>query len=154
MESLAIVDKGKWLQLIYKGQQILQHEVTSIYCSKKSWLQKFTTLNVVQLTYQYLETKKCFMYVCARLKKAGKWSEVLAQQPITVPNEQTSFLPVLKQRHEFQEIKQNRASFVWMKKSKDLLGWEESNRIINTLDSPKYCRLVKIPSHIGWSTVQ
>ena len=62
------------------------------------------------------------MYVCARPKKAGKWGDARAQlQPITVKNERTGFLPVWKQRSEFQQIKQNRAIFVWMKKNKDFI---------------------------------
>ena len=36
MESLAAVDREKLLQLIYEGQQMLQHELASIYCSKKA----------------------------------------------------------------------------------------------------------------------
>ena len=45
------------------------------------------------------------MYVHARPKKAGKWSDVRAQlQPITVTSERTGFRPVWKQRNEFQQI--------------------------------------------------
>ena len=58
------------------------------------------------------------MYVRARPKKAGKWGDARAQQPITVTNERTGFLPVWKQRNEFQQIKQNRAIFVWMMKNR------------------------------------
>ena len=62
------------------------------------------------------------MYVRSRPKKAGKWGDARAQlQPITVKNEWTGFLPVWKQRNEFQQIKQNRAIFVWMKKNKDFI---------------------------------
>ena len=57
----------------------------------------------------------------ARPKKVGKWSDKRAQQPITITNEWTGFLPVLKQRHEFQEIEQNRAIFVRMKKNDDFI---------------------------------
>ena len=41
MESLAAVDREKWLQLIYEEQEMLQHELTSIYFFKKCWLQMF-----------------------------------------------------------------------------------------------------------------
>ena len=58
-------------------------------------------------------------YVCVRKRQEN--GVIRAQQPIGVPNEQTGFLPVLKQSHEFPEIKQNRAIFVRMKKSKDFI---------------------------------
>ena len=61
------------------------------------------------------------MYVRARPKKAGKWGDGRAQQPITVTNERTGFLAVWKQRNEFQQIKQHRAIFVWMKNNKDFM---------------------------------
>ena len=67
------------------------------------------------------------------------------QQPITVTNERTVFLPVLRKRHEFQEIKQNRAIFVRMKKSKDFI--KVRRRLAKILPSRK------IPSHIGYCTV-
>ena len=56
------------------------------------------------------------MYVRARPKKAGKWGDARAQQPITVTNEPAGFLAVWQQCNEFQQIKQHRAIFVWMKK--------------------------------------
>ena len=117
------------------------------------------------------------MYVRTRPKKAGEWGDARAQlQPIRVKNERTGFLPVWKQRNEFQQIKQNRAIFVWMKKNKDFIKVRRkqsyNKHLIRRLTSqygwvlllvelyfgsakgsPKYCRLVKIPSHIGWLTV-
>ena len=83
---------------------------------------------------------------------------------------------VWKQRNEFHQIKQNRAIFVWIKKKKDFIKVRRkqsyNKHLIRRLTSqygwvfllvelyfdspkgsPKYCRLVKIPSHTGWSTV-
>ena len=80
------------------------------------------------------------MYVRARPKKAGKWSDERTQlQPITVTNERTGFLPVWKQRNEFQQIKQNRAIFVWMKKNKD----NNNNKILfANLKCRNICRAI------------
>ena len=98
------------------------------------------------------------------------------QQPITVMNERTGFLVVWKQRNKFQQIKQNRVIFVLMKNKKDFMKVRRkqlyNKHLIRRLTSqygwvfllvelyfgspkgsPKYCQLVKIPSHIGWSTV-
>ena len=94
---------------------------------KKTWLKMITTPNAVQLNgsfHQYLEMKKCLhVRTRSRPKKAGKWSDACAQQPITVLNEWTGFLSVLKQqRHQFQEMRQNRGIFVWIKKNKDFIN--------------------------------
>ena len=60
----------------------------------------------------------------SRSKKAGKWSDGRTQQPITVLNERTGFLPVLKMNfNKYNKIEKNN----------DFLSWEEVNRIINTL---------------------
>ena len=118
------------------------------------------------------------MYVGARPKKARKWDDARTQlQPIAVTNERTGFLPLWKQRNEFQQIKQNRAIFVWMKKDPIKVRRKQSynkhliRRLISQYGwifllvelyfgspkgpkgSPKYCRLVKIPSQIGYSAV-
>ena len=171
---------------------MFQHDLTSIYCSKRADCKSLQHLNMIQLTYQ--ETKKClhgitctsevwgapdappcivganprqtsprktldnicrhskewcqggqqcracrlhdelwslglkawssaeaapvslvsYQYLRARMhpKMAGKWNDMRTQQPITVPNEQTIFLLVSKQRHEFPEIKQNWVIFM------------------------------------------
>ena len=69
-------------------------------------------------------------------------------------------------RYVIQQIKQNRAIFVWMKKNKDFIKVRRklsyNKHLIRRLTSQygwvfllvelyfiKYCRLVKIPSHIG-----
>ena len=64
------------------------------------------------------------MYVRARPKKAGKWGDARAQQPITVKNERTGFLAVWKQ------IKQNQAVFVWMKNNKDFMKVSSKKAIV------------------------
>ena len=154
---------------------MLQHELSSIYFSKKSWLQTFTrSFSSTEWFISPIIPRD--MYVRARPKKAGKWGGARAQQSITVTNEQTGFLLAWKQRNEFQQIKQNWATYVWMKKNKDFIKkrWKQSynKHLIRRLTSqygwvfllvelyfgspkgsPKYCRLVKIPSYIGWSTV-
>ena len=109
------------------------------------------------------------MYVCARPKKARKWGDARAQKPIRVSNEQTGFLAVWKQRNEFQQIKQHRAIFVWMKNNKDFMKVRRkqsyNKNLIRRLTSwygwaillvelyfgspkgsPKYCQLVKYPA--------
>ena len=91
---------------------MLQHDLTSIYCSKRGDYKNLQHLIVVQLTYQETKSKCLHVRTCVRLKMVGKWNDASAQKPTTVPNEQTRFLPVLKQYREFQEIKQNRVIFV------------------------------------------
>ena len=61
------------------------------------------------------------MYRRANPKKAGKRGDARAQRPITVTNERTGFLAVWKQRNEFQQVKQHRAIFVWMKNNKNFM---------------------------------
>ena len=143
---------------------------TNVYktkCSSTEWF--ISSIN-------WEEVLACTKYVCARPKKVGKWGDVHTQQPITVTNERTGFLAVWKQPNEFQQIKQHRAIFVWMKNNKDfmkvrrkqsynkhLIRWLTSQYgwvfllvelyFGSPKGSPKYCRLIKIPSHIGWSTV-
>ena len=166
-ECMGCRRQGKMTSTDLRRQQMLQHELSSIYFSKKSWLQTFTRPNA-------RPNAVSSMYVRARPKMAGKWGDERAQlQPITVTNERTGFLPVWKQRNEFRQIKQNRAIFVRMKKNKDFIKVRRkqsyNKHLIRRLTSRsgwvfllvelyfgslKYCRLVKIlPSHIGWSTV-
>ena len=109
------------------------------------------------------------MCVRARSKKAGKWGDARAQQPITVMNEWTGFLPARNGNNApnsvIQQIKQNRAIFVWMKKNNDFIKVRRkqlhNKHLIRRLTSQYgwvfllvelyfYCRLVKIPSHISW----
>ena len=106
---------------------MLQHKLTSIYCSKS--LQNQKQFNQMVHFMNAERQRNVCMYVCGRPKKAGKWSDVCAQQPITVMNEQTGFLPVLTQCHKFQEIKQNWAIFVWMKKNKDFIKMRKKQSI-------------------------
>ena len=42
-------------------------------------------------------------YVCARPKKTGNWSDARAQHPITVTNERSGLLPVLKNTTNFKK---------------------------------------------------
>ena len=102
-------------------------------------------------------------------KKARKWGDTCAQQPIRVTNKRTGFLAVWKQHNEFQQIKQHRAIFVWMKNNKDFMKVRRkqsyNKHLIRRLTSqygwvfllvelyfgspkgsPKYCWLVKYPA--------
>ena len=161
---------------------MLQHELTSIYFSKKAdykRLQDQTQFNWLVHFINKLRDEEVFAYMCARVRKRRE-NEVTRtpnSQSQSRTNERTGFLAVWKQRNEFQQIKQNQAIFVWIKNNKDFMkvrrkqsynkhlirrltsqyGWVFLLVELYFAGSPKgsrkYCRLVKIPSHIGWSTV-
>ena len=156
---------------------MLLHALTSIYFSKKAdckRLQEQTQFNWMVHFINKLRDEEVFACMCARVRKRRE-NEV-TRAPNTVTTERTGFLAVWKQHNEFQQINQNRAIFVWMENNKDFMKVrrKQSNNkhLIRRLTSqygwvfllvelyfgspkgsPKYCRLVKIPSHIGWSTV-
>ena len=156
---------------------MLQHKLTSIYCSKKSRQQKFRTPKAVhdQLNgsfHQYWETKKCLHVRTWASKKGGKmkWHASPNSQSQSQMNEPV-FYQYWNNATNFKKSNKIEWFLYEWRKIKTLWRWEESNRIINTLlDSwPAnmagyfysssyilawlYCRLEKIPSHIGWSTV-
>ena len=133
------------------------------------FLQRELTIKVYKTkrssTEWFIWRRSVCMYVRARFRKRRE-NEVTC-----APNSQSQ-----SRINEFQQIKQNRAIFVWMKKNKDFIKVRRkqsyNKHLIRRLTSqygrvfllvklyfgsskgsPKYCRLVKIPSHIGRSTV-
>ena len=92
----------------------IQHELTHGF---HLFLQKELTINVYKTKRPTKRSSAEWfissimprdVYVRARPKKAGKWSDARAQlQLITVTNERTGFLPVWKQRNEFQTKSSN-----------------------------------------------
>ena len=147
---------------------MFQRELTSIYCSKESWQQKFTTPSLCNSTSSILRDKDMFARTYVRVRKRRE-NEVMR-----APNSQSQsrmnepgFYRYWNNATNFKKSnKTERLLYEW-RKIETLLRWEESNRIINTLldgfllvelhfglskGSPKYCRLVKIPGHFGWST--
>ena len=87
-------------------------------------------------------------------KRRGKWSDAHIQQPITVKNERTGFLPELK-RHEFQKNETKLSDFYMnAKKKKDFINVRRKQLYNKHLIRRLNIRLVKIPNHIGWPIVQ
>ena len=143
-----------WLYLL------LQKELTAkVYNTKHSSTEWFIS------SVQYLEMKNLCTYVRARPEKSGKWSDARAQHSHKWMDRFSTGIETTPRINFKKGNKIERFLFEWRKRE-TLLRWEES--LIRRLTSqygwvfllvelyfgspkgsPKYCRLVKIPSHIA-----
>ena len=79
-------------------------------------LQDQTQFNLMVHFINKLRDEEVFACMCARVRKRRE------NEVTRAPNSQsTGFLAVWKQRNEFQQIKQHRAIFVWMKNNKEFM---------------------------------
>ena len=124
MESLAAVNKEKWLQLILRRtinaptwsdfNLLLQKELTSKVDNTK----RSSTVELIGSFYQDTKRRTICRYAYARTTKKGRRARPTSNHS---PEWTNRFSPILKQRHEFEEIKQNRAIVVRIKRIKDFI---------------------------------